>query len=316
VDFTNSTGKQITALLVSAHYQTSPSDIRMILDHPKLQLGLIQENACLLAVVLLLQEGGVDDPQLAQNIIAGTRRPKGHLVPQSLTSSTANPAFLSYTSYRIMRIAVHPSVSHQGLGSKLISAAAELGGKNSIDYLSASFGFTSMLIKFWASNHFQLLRVGYHKDAASGAQSAIVTRALHNDVKHDLQQAQMQFQQHFVFGLNNIYRNLELETTLGTLRTLEPTGQKQSLETLSSIEMYAHQHRSFEDCAPHLFAFVLGCFSNSLVTKLSKQEQQLLCIRVLQGRSLSSSVKLLKLEGKKQLNQALKNALSKLLLQN
>ena len=248
-----------------------------------------------------------------QNIIAGTRRPKGHLVPQSLTSCTANSAFLRYSTYRIMRIAVHPELSHQGLGSQLISAAAELGRKNSIDYLSASFGFTSMLINFWASNHFQLLRIGYHKDAASGAQSAIVTRALNDNVKHDLQQAQTQFQQHFVFGLNNIYRNLDLETTLGTLQTLEPTGLKQSLETLNSIEMYAHQHRSFEDCAPHLFAFVLDCFSKSLMSDLSQQTQQLLCLRVLQGRSLSSIVKLLKLDGKKQVERLIKQVISDLL---
>ena len=305
--------KQITALLVSAHYQTSPSDIRMILDHPKLQLGLIQENTCLLAVVLLLQEGGVNEPRLAQNIIAGTRRPKGHLVPQSLTSSTANPAFLSYTTYRIMRIAVHPSLSHQGLGSKLICAAAELGCENNIDYLSASFGFTSMLIKFWTRNHFQLLRVGYHKDAASGAQSAIVTRVLNDNIKHDLQQAQAQFQQHFIFGLNNIYRNLDLETAIGTLHTLEQAGQNQSPEALSSIEMYAHQHRSFEDCAPHLFTFILDCFSKGLVTDLSQQTQQLLCLRALQGRSLSSIVKLLKMDGKKQVERLMKQGISDLL---
>jgi len=305
--------KQITALLVTAHYQTSPSDIRMILDHPKLNIGLVQAESMVVAVVLLLQEGGIHDAQFAQNIINGSRRPQGHLVPQALTSSTANPTFLEHQTYRIMRIAVHPSLSHQGLGSKLISAAAELGQKNQIDYLSASFGFTSLLINFWTKNHFQLLRIGYHKDAASGAQSAIVVRPLNNLIENDVNQAQTKFQQHFIFGLNTIYRTLDLETTLGTLHTFQPANTQQTKDERNIIKMYAHQYRSYEDSALILFTFILNCFSSGLIGKLSQQEQQLLCMRVLQGRSVASIIKQLKFTGKKQLEQTIKQATSALL---
>jgi tRNA(Met) cytidine acetyltransferase len=309
--------KQVVALLVTAHYQTSPSDIRMILDDPKLYLGLIQTGNTVIAVVLLLHEGGIDDSELAQNIIEGTRRPKGHLVPQALTSSTANPAFLKHQTYRIMRIAVHPTLNRKGLGTILINAAARLGQENQIDYLSASFGLTPLLNDFWGKNNFQLLRIGYHKDAASGAQSAIVVRALNTHIQQDMLLAHEQCLQHFIFGLNTIYRTLDVETTLSALQSLAfPLGKpldKQSSSEINMISAFAHHHRSFEDCAQVLFIFILNCFAMNSIQTLSSGEQHLICLRVLKGENVVSCIKQLKLNGKKQLDTALKSAVSKLL---
>ena len=305
--------KQVTALLVIAHYQTSPSDIRMILDDPTLHIGLIQHNAIVIAVVLLLHEGGIDDSALAQDIIEGTRRPKGHLVPQALTSSTANPDFLKHQTYRIMRIAVHPAVSRHGLGSRLISAAVQLGQNNQIEYLSASFGFTPLLNDFWCKNDFQLLRIGYHKDAASGAQSAIVVRALSTRIQQAMQLAHQQCQQHFVFGLSTVYRTLDVDTTIGVLQSLALTVNKQPPSEMQVISAFAHHHRSFEDCAHALFIFILNCFSMDLINTLSMKEQQLVCLRILKGESVAACTKQLKLSGKKQLESTLKSSISQLL---
>jgi len=305
--------KQVTALLVTAHYQTSPSDIRMILDDPKLHIGLIPNDSTVIAVVLLLHEGGIDNSSLAQDIIKGSRRPKGHLIPQALTSSTANPDFLSHQTYRIMRIAVHPSMSRQGLGSTLIKAAVRLGQTNQIDYLSASFGFTPLLNDFWHKNDFQLLRIGYHKDAASGAQSAIVLRQLNTRIQQDLQLAQEQCQQHFIFGLNTVYRTLDVDTTLGVLKSLALPINKQSNHDIEIISAFAHHHRSFEDCAQVLFIFILNCFSMDLIKTLAMKEQQLVCLRILKVESIATCTKHLKLNGKKQLDITLKSAISQLL---
>ena len=305
--------KQVTALLVTAHYQTSPSDIRMILDDPKLHIGLMANDSTVIAVVLLLHEGGLDDDQLAQDIIKGSRRPKGHLVPQALTACLANPAFLRHQTYRIMRIAVHPSVSRQGFGSTLIKAAARLGQTNQIDYLSASFGFTPLLNDFWCKNDFQLLRIGYHKDAASGAQSAIVALTLNTCIQQNMQQAHEQCQQHFIFGLNTIYRTLDVDTTLGALKSLALPVNRQSNHEIQIISAFAHHYRSFEDCAQVLFIFILNCFSMDLIKTLSIKEQQLVCIRILNGESIATCTRQLKLSGKKQLDIKLKSAISQLL---
>jgi tRNA(Met) cytidine acetyltransferase len=314
----NDTGllKQVTALLVTAHYQTSPSDIRMILDDPKLNIGLILSDATVIAVVLLLHEGGIDDSELAHNIIEGTRRPKGHLVPQALTSSTANPDFLSYHTYRIMRIAVHPSLSRLGLGSTLLRATAKLGETNKIDYLSASFGFTPSLNNFWCKNDFKLLRVGYHKDSASGVQSAIVVRKLTAQVEQTIQLAHKQNQQHFIFGLNTIYRTLDIDTTLSVIQSLSLPVNKQSLSEIDAIKAFAHHFRSFENCAQILFEFVLNCFSIDLIKTLSIEEQKLICLRILKGEEIAQCCRKLNLSGKKQLDITLKSAISKLLQHN
>lgn len=306
--------KQVVSLLVSAHYQTRPSDIRMILDDPSLTIGLIQKDVSVAAVILLLREGGVTDNTLSKAIINGTRRPKGHLVPQALTSSTANPDFLSYQSYRVMRIAVHPSLNRQGLGSQLIQATVKLAQNNKIDYLSASFGFTPPLNDFWRTNKFKLLRVGYHKDAASGAQSAIVVRAINTELTEKLiNRAKEQFQQHFIFGLNTVYQTLEIETTINILQSISEPVKTLSNTEIDIIHAFAHYHRSFEDCAHILFMFILNCFALNVLHTLSMKEQHLVCLRVLKGENISYCVKRLSLSGKKELDTTLKKAVSTLL---
>jgi tRNA(Met) C34 N-acetyltransferase TmcA len=80
-----------------------------------------------------------------------------------------------------------------------------------------------------------------------------------------------------------------------------------------TIGLYAHHYRAFEDCAPILFNFILHCFSNKLTEQLVLSEQQLLCMRALQGRSIITCVKQLKLNGKKQMDQTMRAAVSKLL---
>ena len=70
-------------LLLLAHYQTTPSDLRSLLDAPDLALLTLWENEALSGVVLLVREGGLA-PDLAEQIWLGRRRPRGQLLPQTL----------------------------------------------------------------------------------------------------------------------------------------------------------------------------------------------------------------------------------------
>ncbi|HPQ97158.1 MAG TPA: DUF1726 domain-containing protein, partial [Thiolinea sp.] len=75
--------QQVFGLLVTAHYQTRPSDLRQLLDAPGLSVHALLQAGQVLAVGVLSREGGFD-PALAQAIHTGQRRPHGHPVPQSL----------------------------------------------------------------------------------------------------------------------------------------------------------------------------------------------------------------------------------------
>ena len=169
--------QQLLGLLVTAHYQTRPSDLQQILDAPNLSIHVLQQNQQILAVALLSQEGGFD-PELGQAIYAGQRRPHGHLVPQTLTFHAQLLGAAELVCERIMRIAVHPSMQGQGLGSRLIQALIRYASLQKADYLAVSYAFSPELLRFWQRSDFILARIGYRTDTASASRSAVQIKAL------------------------------------------------------------------------------------------------------------------------------------------
>jgi GNAT superfamily N-acetyltransferase len=136
--------RQLFGLLTLAHYQTRPSDLRQLLDAPGLELVLARLGGIPVAAALLVREGELD-PALGQAIWEGRRRPRGHLLPQSLAfhGGFREACRLSYR--RIMRIVVHPRCQQQGIGSRLLDWLKRQGGA---DFLGTSFGASPELPPF------------------------------------------------------------------------------------------------------------------------------------------------------------------------
>ena len=309
---------QITALLVLAHYQTSPSDIRMILDHPKIHLAVVEgqgdslanqsnhSKKSLLGVILMIEEGGVDDEALTQAIIEGRRRPRGQLVPQALVGSTACREFLVHKTLRIMRITIHPDLTNQGLGSTLVTAAKHYSEQKKFDSLSTSFGITPNLINFWRKNSFNLLKVGTHRDGASGTQSAFMLRPLSQQSEHLLNVYTFKFKKDFLAALSKQYRNLESENIYAILKSLSLNHRALNSNELSQIHAYSNHFRTFEESVASLVKGLLNCFADQSIRNISTAEARLLIMRLLQGRSENTCIQNFHLTGKKQLNSTLR----------
>ena len=75
--------RDLFGLLVLAHYRTTPFDLRQLLDGPNLDLFVLRYRGRILATALVAREGGFDT-QMAHAIWSGDRRPRGHLLAQSL----------------------------------------------------------------------------------------------------------------------------------------------------------------------------------------------------------------------------------------
>ncbi len=168
---------QIMGLLVSAHYQTSPDDLRQLLDDPDTALWIARSGSNVLGVVWVLFEGGLER-ELAEAVWLGERRPRGHLMAQSLAFNGGDPEAAQLRYGRITRIAVHPQCRRQGLGLRLVAAAREGVRGSGGDVLGASFGATPQLLAFWQKAGFRLLRLGLRRDAASGTHAAMVGQGL------------------------------------------------------------------------------------------------------------------------------------------
>ena len=165
------------ALLINAHYQTRPSDLRQLLDNPDVHLWLARAGGAVVGVLLASGEGGFD-AEMADQILAGQRRPRGHLLPQSLAVHAGLDPILRLRTLRIQRSAVHPELQRRGIGRRLVEQAAEWAGGPQYDLLGSAYGIEGSLLSFWHAAGFFAARLGVRVDPASAAHSLFMLRGL------------------------------------------------------------------------------------------------------------------------------------------
>lgn len=164
---------QFYGLLTSAHYRTSPLDLRRLFDAQGMSfsVGLDEENS-VIAGLWLIDEGGLS-AEMAREVWAGRRRPRGSLVAQSLAAHGSEYLAPRLRSLRIARIAVTFPLRRQGIAKALVTEQIHRAKARGLDYLSVSFGYTDELWLFWQACGFELIHIGSHKEASSGCYSAM-----------------------------------------------------------------------------------------------------------------------------------------------
>lgn len=168
----------VFGLLVSAHYRTTPSDLRDLLDGPNLHLWVLEIGNRVAGVCLVALEGPFVDDALCAAILAGTRRPRGHLLPQVMAFHCHSPLSLQTPCARVVRIAVTPALQGKGWGGRLLDLVeADLSDMN-IQVLGSSFALEAPVLRFWRRHGLQVLRIGATRESASGLPSCLVAKAL------------------------------------------------------------------------------------------------------------------------------------------
>ncbi|WP_337263450.1 MULTISPECIES: tRNA(Met) cytidine acetyltransferase TmcA [unclassified Serratia (in: enterobacteria)] len=162
--------RRFYALLCSAHYRTSPLDLRRLMDAPGMHFSAASLADEIVGALWLVDEGGLS-AALAHEVWAGRRRPRGNLVAQSLAAHGGQWWAPTLRSRRITRIAVLAELRQQGIAKRLIEQQKQRSQE--LDFLSVSFGYTEPLWRFWQSCGFTLVRVGSKPEASSGCYTAM-----------------------------------------------------------------------------------------------------------------------------------------------
>ena len=247
--------QQVFSLLVLAHYQTSPSDLRTLLDHPDLVIAasLVDQQIC--GIVLVLREGELD-PDLAEQIWLGRRRPRGHLIPQTLLTHAGFRQAGKFSYARIMRIAIHPACQRRGLGQQLIQEVEGWAHTQQLDFIGAAFAATEPLLRFWQRQHYQAVRLGLSRDVASGSHSIIVLKALKPEHQPHIEQWQHALALSLPCYLPRQWRHLssELVSQL-VVPSLDVTPL--SPQELSDLQSLAHGLRSPDHALPALQRWIM-----------------------------------------------------------
>ncbi|MGX9416422.1 GNAT family N-acetyltransferase [Vibrio sp. WJH972] len=157
------------SLLVHAHYQTSPNDWFSLLSNDAISVYVSTIDDVPVGCLLAVEEGPIAN-ELVEDISLGRRRPPGHLVPVTLINQLGIDDVYNLTCLRIMRIAVHPSLTRCGIGRKLIEFTLK---DTNTDYVGTSFGVTTGLHDFWTQCQFIPVKLGSRRDHVSGTYSML-----------------------------------------------------------------------------------------------------------------------------------------------
>ncbi len=303
---------QLFGLLVLAHYQTSAADLRNLLDGPNVQVWVTRYKGQVVATALVAEEGQFDQ-DLCLAIWKGTRRPRGHLIPQTLTYHCGYQQAGQLSYQRIMRIAVHPALQRRGLGRQLTASIVRHARDTRADFIGSSFAATPDVLAFWRNIECVPVRLSFAKDASSGCHSALVLSALSASGEDLLATAQHRFDRQFHHELPLAFRELDAGLVIELIRKNGGADIEMDNQDWLDIETFADGYRQFELCRSILTRLVLLGFRHlSHCSDLTLREKHLLVRRVLQNESLVTVSEELEFTGKKQQVAALRVAIKKM----
>ncbi|MDO6708229.1 tRNA(Met) cytidine acetyltransferase TmcA [Photobacterium sp. 1_MG-2023] len=209
--------KHLFGLLVHAHYQTSPSDLKQLLDDPLVSVFVALSHDQIIGCALVSKEGGFP-AHLAEAIAHGQRRPKGHLLAQSVAAHLGIAEAAHQHCARILRIAVHDDVRRSGVGAGLLQCILKWAQHHSLDYLGTSFAASGELLPFWEKAGYTPIRLGVMKDAASGCHSLLMVLPLSTVANRWFHEAQLSFAINFMAQACEQFQQLDVDVFLPLYR--------------------------------------------------------------------------------------------------
>ena len=289
---------QLFGLLVQAHYQTTPQDLQYLLDGDGV-LIVASRGECVLGVCQLLPEGGFDG-DLTADIIAGRRRPNGHLVAQRLAHNNAEPTYLAERSLRINRIAVVAGSRRQGLGKAMLNVAGRYARAAGLSYLSSSFAAESGVIDFWLSQGFSPVYLGSRRDSASGLYSLIVLKGLRPEMAERTLSMTRQLHSDLALSLASVYAAISPELLLTLLAASRDSSVVLAQLDIARVQRYCAGELIFEQAAASMACLCL----NYDLRNLSGAD--LAIARLLLGHSWSMLSEQFEIKGRGEIEQRLK----------
>lgn len=294
--------RDVFGLLVQAHYRTSPSDLRQLLDAPGKSVAVLRYRGRVVATALLDQEGGID-AGLAEQIYLGKRRLRGNLVAQSLAVHAGLRDAAGLHFGRIVRIATHPDLQGNGLGTRLVHEIGELAVSRHWDCLAVSFSATARLMGFWSRLGFVVARVGLTSETRSGSHALIMLKAVTPSGVTMTHQACERLLDQLPMLLSEPLAGLDAGLVAGLFRQFSSYASRScpSEQDLADVVSFSAGQRGYEVCMPALhrwliYQLMIGAFNGEVEPPLA-----VLIAKVLQRRDWADLAQSYRYTGKLQL---------------
>lgn len=297
---------QIFGLLVLAHYQTTVNDLRHLLDGNQIKIFISVSENTVIAATLIAIEGQLTEPLISQ-ILQGTRRPKGHLLAQSIAQLNHCDHFLKNKIARIIRIAVHPELTRNNFGSQLIKYI-ESHLRTQVSAIGASFGGYASLINFWQNLDYQTIKIGFKKDKVSGEYALMVLKPLLPTSKVFVQKLKQQFEHQLPLYLIHSFSEINPKVVIQLFQSFSNNHVVSLEHDLIDIKRYLSSQLSLAQITPNLWRVIWE--NIQFMRKCDPLTQELIIRVILQNQSNKIIQNTMAIKGKKQLSLDIKDSIS------
>jgi len=302
---------EVFGLLVMAHYRTRPFDLRYLLDAPDVEIHALLYEGHVVAVVMISTEGGFD-VETSDAIFAGVRRPRGHLLAQSLAAHCGVELAPVYRYARIVRIAVHPDVQGQGLGSRLLEEVTRSMHASGYVALGASFAADPRVMRFWRNHHYSPVHVGVMREHTTGSYPMLMLRPLGLVGEQVCQEALSRFIQRYQVLRETAYADIDEDIRI----QLEEVTSVQ-VETMPDFDhellAFIYAHRGLELSLPAIRAYLDAYPDWHYLSQIAPLQQELLERCIVQLQTVSEAAQGLELSGRREALSLIRSNLARLI---
>lgn len=300
----------IFSLLVIAHYRTSPADFQYLLDNMNVRIYSLSYKGNVLGVLAVSVEGGFDRA-LSTDIYRGERRPKGHLLAQTLCFHAGYESAAQLNYARVMRIAIHPDVQSQGLGSYFIQQVIERERVNGIDVFGSSFSATLELLSFWKKAGLSILRFGFSRDHVTASHAVVVGMGLSKQGNVVVDKLANKFERnYFTWEMSPL---LSLPDNIKSYLQSNIHSYDQDFNELDCLDVdsFVNHNRNYEACLPSINRLIAKY--KSLPGGLRQSEKDIILISSQYAGDWGKIVKQMGVSGKGAAMSLLRHAIGFLL---
>ncbi|WP_286235054.1 GNAT family N-acetyltransferase [Thalassotalea sediminis] len=314
--------EQVFAVLVSAHYKTTPSDLKLLLDNQKVRIfiAIAPESQTVIAVALVIEEGKATAEEVAA-VKDNERQLKDQFTPQYLLRHLGVNEAFEYRYWRVNRIAVIESQQQQGVGGELLTFIEQQANNENVDCLTTSFAANSSIVAFWQASSYVVVNLGISKDQASGEHAALMLKPLTQKSIFLADQLVVQFYRKLSFYLMTSFKQLPADLVLQLL-LMAKEKHLPSIETsdLHIVHAYLAQQMQFMQSAFSLQQWLINklshldedtyiCLDKNTLFTSSEQALNFIVAKILQQQLDEEIAWQYSLTGKKQIQQQLRKVL-------
>ncbi|MCD6530051.1 tRNA(Met) cytidine acetyltransferase [Candidatus Bathyarchaeota archaeon] len=290
--------REFVGIYVLAHYRNRPNDLLILADAPHHLARAVVTDEDDIAVALHLAEEGEMSEDLVEQTLRG-KPPSGNLIPACIVRYyTPFKDFVKTKGIRVVRIATHPKLMGQGLGSLALEKLCEEAREGNFDWVGASFGADEKLLRFWLKNGFIPIHISPMRNFISGEFSVIVVKPLTREVEESIRKIHREFKLRLLGSLSDTYFNLEPQVAVYLLRS-QPWDDRENLTLTPSqrsrLTEYAEGSLAYESACDAVKLLLKTHFLSSGRARMNLgiEAEAKLIVRCLQSRSWEKTAELL-----------------------